>query len=165
MPHESAGNLLPGSGSVPTVDRRWPSTASPGATSTGGWRGWRRRASASGPGPTSSAAAPPSCPPPFGGGGTPLRRGLGHPNPAVRASCAQILDRLLDDDAIPDLVAALDDPDAMVVKRALHSLACDACKTGACRPGDDLFVPKAIELARRDPRPVVRAAAFDALAQ
>src|SRR3954469_10833629 len=94
-----------------------------------------------------------------------LRRGLHHPNPAVRSSCAQILDRLLDDDAIPDLVEVLDDPDPIVVKRALHSLACDACKTGACRPGDDLFVPNAIELARRDPRPVVRASAFDALAQ
>jgi hypothetical protein len=90
---------------------------------------------------------------------------LHHPDPAVRAACAQILDRLLDDDAIPDLVAALDDPDAMVVKRALHSLACDQCKTGVCRPGDELFVSKAIELAGGDPRPAVRAGAFDALAQ
>ena len=94
-----------------------------------------------------------------------IRRGLHHPNPQVRSTCAQILDRLLDDDAIPDLVAALDDPDPMVVKRALHSLACDQCKEGACRPGDDLFVGKAIELARSDPRPGVRASAFDALAQ
>ena len=94
-----------------------------------------------------------------------VRRGLHHPNPHVRATCAQILDRLLDDDAIADLVGVLDDPDPMVVKRALHSLACDACKQGVCRPGDDLFVPKALELARHDPRPAVRAGAFDALAQ
>jgi HEAT repeat protein len=94
-----------------------------------------------------------------------LRRGLVHDDPQVRATCAQILDRLLDDDAVPDLVAALDDPDPMVVKRALHSLACDRCKEGACRPADDLFVAKALELARTDPRPAVRAGAFDALAQ
>jgi hypothetical protein len=94
-----------------------------------------------------------------------LRRGLHHDDPQVRATCAQILDRLLDDEAIGDLVAALDDPDAMVVKRALHSLACDQCKQGVCRPGDDLFVGKALELARSDPRPAVRAGAFDALAQ
>ena len=94
-----------------------------------------------------------------------VRRGLHHPDAHVRATCAQILDQLLDDDAIPDLVSVLDDPDPTVVKRALHSLACDHCKQGACRPGDDLFVPKALELARHDPRPTVRAGAFDALAQ
>jgi HEAT repeat protein len=73
-----------------------------------------------------------------------------------------LLDQLLDDDALPDLVAALDDEDAEVVGRALHSLACDACTKGECRPSDDLWVGRAIELAG-DPDPDVRARAIDAL--
>jgi HEAT repeat protein len=101
-----------------------------------------------------SAAGPPAVPA--------IRRGLQHDNPVVRRMCVNLLDRLVDDDAIPDLVAALDDEDADVVKRALHALACDACKEGACRPGDDLFVPKAIELLR-SPNPDLRAGAIDAL--
>jgi len=93
-----------------------------------------------------------------------LRRGLQHPDPMVRSSCAGLLDQLMDDASIPDLVAALDDPDIRVVRRALHALACDGCTQGECRPGDDLFVPKAIELLS-DPDPDVRAGAIDALQQ
>jgi HEAT repeat protein len=91
-----------------------------------------------------------------------IRRGLRHDKAVVRRLCVNLLDRLVDDDAIPDLVAALDDDDVDVVKRALHALACDACKTGECRPGDDLFVPKAVELLRH-PNPDLRAGAIDAL--
>src|SRR5438874_6182992 len=91
-----------------------------------------------------------------------LRRGLRHPKPIVRQMCVRILDQLLDEDAVPDLVAALDDTDPSVVARALHSLACDQCKQNACRPADDLFVPRAFELLR-DPNPDLRAAAIDAL--
>ena len=93
-----------------------------------------------------------------------IRRGLRHGNPTVRRLCVNLLDRLVDDEAIPDLVAVLDDEDVEVVKRALHALACDACKTGECRPGDDLFVPKAVELLRH-PDPDLRAGAIDALGQ
>jgi HEAT repeat protein len=91
-----------------------------------------------------------------------LRRGMHHEDPAVRLACAGLLDRLADDDSIEDLVAALDDPDVAVVRRALHALACDACKEGACRPGEELFVPKALELLR-DPDADVRAGAIDTL--
>ena len=93
-----------------------------------------------------------------------LRRGLQHDAAVVRRSCAALLDHLLDDDALPDLVAALDDPDPSVLKRTLHALACDACKENACRPGDDLFVPRAIELLRH-PDPGVRVQAIDTLAR
>jgi len=93
-----------------------------------------------------------------------IRRGLRHDNPTVRRLCVNLLDRLVDDEAIPDLVAVLDDDDVEVVKRALHALACDACKSGECRPGDDLFVPKAVELLRH-PNPDLRAGAIDALGQ
>ncbi|HUQ40542.1 MAG TPA: HEAT repeat domain-containing protein [Acidimicrobiales bacterium] len=91
-----------------------------------------------------------------------VRRGLGHPNPMVRRLCVSVLDHLVDDESVPDLVAALDDDDAEVCRRALHALACDQCKDNACRPADDLFVPRAIELLH-SPDPDVRAGAIDAL--
>lgn len=91
-----------------------------------------------------------------------LRGGLRHPDPLVRRICAGILDHLVDDESVPDLVVALDDADAAVSARALHALACDQCKQSGCRPADDLFVPRAVELLRHsDPR--LRAAAIDAL--
>lgn len=91
-----------------------------------------------------------------------LRRGLRLEVAIVRRSCAVILDHLVDEDALPDLVAALDDPAPEVLTRALHALACDACKENECRPADDLFVPRAIELLGH-PDPDVRASAIDAL--
>ena len=91
-----------------------------------------------------------------------LRRGLRHPDPAVRRLCVNMLDRFVDEETVPDLVAALDDADASVRARALHALACDQCKQGECRPGEDLWVPRAIELLV-DEGPDLRAAAIDAL--
>jgi HEAT repeat protein len=93
-----------------------------------------------------------------------IRRGLRDDDPVVRRLCVNLLDRLVDDEAIPDLVAVLDDDDVDVVKRALHALACDGCKRGGCRPGDELFVTKAVELLRH-PNPDLRAGAIDALGQ
>lgn len=92
-----------------------------------------------------------------------LRRGLDHPQVMVRRTCVSLLDQLVDDAALPDVVRALDDDDVEVRARALHALACDACKQNGCLPSDDLFVPRAIELLRRDPHPDVRASAIDAL--
>ena len=91
-----------------------------------------------------------------------IRRGVHHDDPVVRRACVSMLDQLLDDDAIPDLIAALDDSDAEVVGRALHSLACDACTKGSCRPSDDLWVGRAIELASHHDVDL-RAKAIDAL--
>lgn len=91
-----------------------------------------------------------------------LRQGLRHEQSVVRRSCAVILDHLVDDASLPDLVAALEDPAPEVLTRALHALACDACKENECRPDDALFVPKAIELLDH-PDADVRASAIDAL--
>src|SRR5207253_147645 len=91
-----------------------------------------------------------------------VRRGMHHQKPMVRRLCASILDHLADDATLVDLVAALDDDDADVVKRALHALACDRCKEDDCRPGEDLFVPRALELLHH-PNPDVRASAIDTL--
>ena len=92
-----------------------------------------------------------------------LRHGLDHPNVMVRRTCVSLLDQLLDEAALPAVVGALDDGDVQVRKRALHALACDACKQNGCLPSDDLFVPRAIEMLRSDPDADVRASAIDAL--
>lgn len=91
-----------------------------------------------------------------------VRRGMRHPKPIIRRLCASILDQIADQDAIADLVAALDDEDPGVLKRALHALACDQCKENECRPGEELFVPRALELLHHD-NPDVRASAIDTL--
>ncbi|MEY2471261.1 MAG: hypothetical protein QOK28_590 [Actinomycetota bacterium] len=91
-----------------------------------------------------------------------VRRGMHHPDPMVRRLCASLLDFLADDAAFVDLVAALDDDDPGVLKRALHALACDQCKQNECRPGEDMFVPRALELLH-DANPDVRASAIDTL--
>jgi HEAT repeat protein len=91
-----------------------------------------------------------------------VRRGMQHRKPIVRQLCASILDFLADEAAFVDLVAALDDDDPGVLKRALHALACDACKENECRPGEDMFVPKALDLLRH-PNPDIRASAIDTL--
>lgn len=93
-----------------------------------------------------------------------IRRGVHHEDPVVRRACVSMLDQLLDDEAVPDLVAALDDDDTEVVGRALHSLACDACTKGSCRPSDDLWVGRAVQLASHHDADL-RAKAIDALAK
>jgi HEAT repeat protein len=91
-----------------------------------------------------------------------VRRGMQHPKPIVRRLCASLLDFLADDAAFVDLVAALDDDDPGVLKRALHALACDQCKENECRPGEDMFVPRALELLHHE-NPDIRASAIDTL--
>ncbi len=91
-----------------------------------------------------------------------VRRGMHHPKPMVRRLCASILDHLADEAAFVDLVAALDDEDPGVLKRALHALACDQCKDNECRPGEELFVPRAMELLHHA-NPDIRASAIDTL--
>ena len=92
-----------------------------------------------------------------------IRRGLHHRKAIVRRTCVNLLDALVDDESLPDLVGAIDDEDPTVASRALHALACEACKTGSCRPNEDLFVPRALELLRSSPSADVRANAVNAL--
>jgi HEAT repeat protein len=91
-----------------------------------------------------------------------LRRGLHHQKVIVRRQCVNLFDHLVDTDSLADLVSALDDADPSVGARALHALACDRCKEGECRPGEDVWVPRALELLD-SPNPDLRAAAIDAL--
>ena len=91
-----------------------------------------------------------------------LKIGLKNPNPEVRRLCVRIFDQLVDEESLADLVVALDDPDPEVVGATLHALACDRCKQNACRPGEDVWVPRAIAFLAHD-NPDIRAAAIDAL--
>ena len=80
----------------------------------------------------------------------------------MRRQCVNLFDHLVDADSLADLVSALDDEDPSVRARALHALACDRCKENDCRPGEDLWVPRALALLD-SPNPDLRAAAIDAL--
>jgi len=94
-----------------------------------------------------------------------LRRGLRHPTPEVRIGCCNVLDHFLDDDAVPELIENLTHEHEDVRARAMHALACDKCKAGACRPGEAETVPLALRLLREDPSRRVRAEAVSLLFQ
>jgi hypothetical protein len=79
-----------------------------------------------------------------------LRAGLLHADPKVRIRCCMVLDHHLEEAALPELIANLDHPDGRVRAWALHALACDRCKEGECRPGEEDTVPIALRLLRGD---------------
>ena len=92
-----------------------------------------------------------------------LRRGLRHPDPAVRVGCCKVLDHYLDEDAVPELVENLEHPHPEVRAWALHALACERCKQGDCRPAEDEIVPKAARILRGDENRHVRQMAANLL--
>jgi len=92
-----------------------------------------------------------------------VRAGLAHDDPAVRRGCTDVLDHLVDDAALEDLVAMVDDADAEVRVKALHALACARCKENGCSPSAASVVPAAIDRLRDDPDPHVRNMAIGAL--
>ena len=79
-----------------------------------------------------------------------VRRGLLHDDPVVRVRCCMVLDHHLDEAALPELIANLTHEDGDVRAWALHALACDRCKEGACRPGEDDVVPTALRMLKDD---------------
>jgi hypothetical protein len=79
-----------------------------------------------------------------------VRAGLLHDDPNVRVRCCMVLDHHLDEAALPELIANLEHPHGRVRAWALHALACDRCKEGDCRPGEDDTVPIALRLLRGD---------------
>jgi HEAT repeat protein len=92
-----------------------------------------------------------------------LRRGLRDADPLVRAGCCIVLDHFLDEETLPELMENLAHPDERVRGWALHALACDRCKEGACRPGEDEVVPLTVRMLRDDPSRRVRAQAVHLL--
>ena len=79
-----------------------------------------------------------------------LRRGLCHPDPAVRVGCCKVLDHFLDEAALPELIENLEHEAASVRAWAMHALACDRCKEGVCRPGEDEVIPIAVRMLVED---------------
>lgn len=92
-----------------------------------------------------------------GSAGTPaLRRGLRHTQPEVRVGCCRVLDHHLDEAAIPELMENLSHADPGVRSWAMHALACDRCKQGACRPAENEVLPIAARMLTDDPSRSVR---------
>lgn len=79
-----------------------------------------------------------------------LLEGLRHPEPAVRIGCCQVLDHYLDPAALPELINNLQHEHEMVRAWAMHALACDRCKEGTCRPGEDEVLPIAAQMLMQD---------------
>lgn len=77
-----------------------------------------------------------------------IRAGLAHDDWQVRKWSAICLDRVSDEASLAALVPLLDDPKSDVRLWAVHSVACDHCKTDVACPVD--VVPRLIELARSD---------------
>jgi len=90
---------------------------------------------------------------------------LRHANPDIRWYACNFLDHFLDSDALPELIARLEDEEPKVRGRALHSLACEQCKEGECRPGEDAFMPTVLTMLESDPSPSVRKQALNLLFQ
>ena len=83
--------------------------------------------------------------------GTPVvRAGLKHENPEVRIACCKVLDHFIDEDAVPELIDNVDHWHPGVRGWAIHALACDRCKEGVCRPGEDDVIPMVIDALLRD---------------
>jgi HEAT repeat protein len=79
-----------------------------------------------------------------------VRRGLQHDDPQVRVGCCKVLDHHMDADALPELMANLTHKEGEVRAWALHALACDRCKEGECRPGEDDVIPIALRMLAED---------------
>ncbi|HEU5089200.1 MAG TPA: HEAT repeat domain-containing protein [Roseiflexaceae bacterium] len=93
------------------------------------------------------------------------RHGLQHQNAAVRRYCCAFLDHFLVPEALPDLLGMLHDPDPVVRSTTLHTLACDRCKEGACRPQEAEVLPAALRVLGDDADAHVRAMAIEVVGQ
>tara|TARA_E500000331_G_scaffold106234_6_gene103010 strand:+ start:5929 stop:6462 length:534 start_codon:yes stop_codon:yes gene_type:complete len=89
-------------------------------------------------------------------GTTAVRLGLKHPDPAVRIACCRVLDHFTDEAALPELKANIDHSNTGVRSWAIHALACDRCKEGACRPGEEDVIPLVIHALLHDENRSVR---------
>ena len=85
-----------------------------------------------------------------------LRLGLRNENPNIRIGCCMVLDHFMDDAALPELIENLQHPNPGVRAWAIHALACDRCKEGVCRPGEDDVIPMAIAMLQEDDSKGVR---------
>ena len=86
---------------------------------------------------------------------------LHHPDPHIRRSCLWVLDHYANDVSMPVFVQAVRDEVDFVRDIALHSLACEGCKTGELCLAD--VVPSLVRVLEEDPKPDLRIKALTAL--
>jgi hypothetical protein len=91
--------------------------------------------------------------------------GLKHDHARVRYYCCSLLDHFLVPEALENLIDMVDDPDPEVRTIALHTLACDRCKEGDCRPAEAKVLPKALQILSNDGNAHVRAMAIEVVGQ
>jgi hypothetical protein len=94
-----------------------------------------------------------------------VRAGLKHENASVRYYCCSLLDHFLVPEVLEDLISMVHDPDANVRVIALHTLACDRCKEGDCRPAERDVLPVALQILNEDDDAHVRAMAVEVVGQ
>ena len=85
-----------------------------------------------------------------------VRAGLRHDDPDVRLHCCRFLDRYLSPDTLSDLMDMLNDGDGRVRCSALHTLSCERCKDGACRPEERTVSLGVVSVASRYRACIVR---------
>lgn len=90
-----------------------------------------------------------------------VQAAMADPNADVRLHCVRFLDHFPTEDAVGDLARLAADPDARVRAQAVHALTCDRCKPDKCAPSAALTLPLAMEIARNDADPFVRAMAVE----
>lgn len=86
---------------------------------------------------------------------------LNHPDPFVRRSCIGFLDHYGNDESAPVFARALEDPIAPVRDAALHSIACETCRTEELCVDD--VVPRLVEVLESDPAVELRHKAIPVL--
>jgi hypothetical protein len=82
------------------------------------------------------------------------RAALGHPDPFSRRGFLAFLDHYANDQSMGVFSAALRDPIDFVRNIALHSLACESCKTDELCVAE--VVPSLIDVLERDTNPELR---------
>ena len=85
-----------------------------------------------------------------------LRKGLCHENLNVRIGCCRVLDHFFDESSLPELVSNLENDDPEVRMWTIHTLACEKCKEGECRPGEEFVIPKVVKMLLHDQNRKVR---------
>jgi HEAT repeats len=93
------------------------------------------------------------------------REELRHENADVRYHCVRLLDHFLVPETLSELIDMLRDPAPRVRRSALHTLACDRCKEGACRPAEAEVLPEALRMLQEDDNRHVRAMAVEVVGQ
>jgi hypothetical protein len=86
---------------------------------------------------------------------------LGYPDPFVRRGCLFFLDHYANDRSMAVFAKALRDPIDFVRNAAMHSLACESCKTAQMCAAD--VVPGLIEVLEDDPNVELRTKAVPLL--